>query len=312
MVVLDVSIVNVALPSAAEDLALSQDALQWVVTAYSLAFGGFLLLGGRAADVFGRRKVFMIGMAVFTFGSLMCGFAESGAWLIAFRALQGLGGAIVSPATLAIINTAFRHGGAERNKAFGIWGAVAGSGAAAGVLLGGVLTEYLGWEWIFFVNVPVGIAIIALTPMLVSEGVAEDVERETDPFAALLVTAGLVCFVYAMSEAPDAGWTSLQTIGLTALSAALIALFFWKESRTHAPLVPLGLFRKRPVAVANASASVSAARSSAASSCSRSTCSRCSATRRSRRASRSSPLRGRRSPPPVPRRRSSRGSASSR
>ncbi len=252
MVVLDVSIVNVALPSAAEDLALSQDALQWVVTAYSLAFGGFLLLGGRAADVFGRRKVFMIGMAVFTFGSLMCGFAESGAWLIAFRALQGLGGAIVSPATLAIINTAFRHADAERNKAFGIWGAVAGSGAAAGVLLGGVLTEYLGWEWIFFVNVPVGIAIIALTPTLVSEGVAEDVERETDPFAALLVTAGLVCFVYAMSEAPDAGWTSLQTIGLTALSAALIALFFWKESRTHAPLVPLGLFRKRPVAVANA------------------------------------------------------------
>jgi EmrB/QacA subfamily drug resistance transporter len=251
MVVLDVSIVTVALPSAAEDLALSQDALQWVVTAYSLAFGGFLLLGGRAADVFGRRKVFMIGMATFTFGSLMCGFAESGAWLIAFRALQGLGGAIVSPATLAIINTAFRHGGAERNKAFGIWGAVAGSGAAAGVLLGGVLTEYLGWEWIFFVNVPVGIAIIALTPMLVSEGVAEDVERETDPLAALLVTAGLVAFVYAMSEAPDAGWTSLQTIGLTALSVALIALFFWKESRTHAPLVPLGLFRKRPVAVAN-------------------------------------------------------------
>jgi EmrB/QacA subfamily drug resistance transporter len=251
MVVLDVSIVNVALPSAAEDLALSQDALQWVVTAYSLAFGGFLLLGGRAADVFGRRKVFMIGMAVFTFGSLMCGFAESGAWLIAFRALQGLGGAIVSPATLAIINTAFRHGGAERNKAFGIWGAVAGSGAAAGVLLGGVLTEYLGWEWIFFVNVPVGIAIIALTPMLVSEGVAEDVERETDPLAALLVTAGLVAFVYAMSEAPDAGWTSLQTLGLTALSAALIALFFWKESRTHAPLVPLGLFRRRAVAVAN-------------------------------------------------------------
>jgi EmrB/QacA subfamily drug resistance transporter len=252
MVVLDVSIVNVALPSAAEDLALSQDALQWVVTAYSLAFGGFLLLGGRAADVFGRRKVFMIGMAVFTFGSLMCGFAESGAWLIAFRALQGLGGAIVSPATLAIINTAFRHGGPERNKAFGIWGAVAGSGAAAGVLLGGVLTEYLGWEWIFFVNVPVGIAIIALTPMLVSEGVAEDVERETDPLAALLVTAGLVAFVYAMSEAPDAGWTSLQTIGLTVLSAALIALFFWKESRTHAPLVPLGLFRRRAVAVANA------------------------------------------------------------
>jgi EmrB/QacA subfamily drug resistance transporter len=252
MVVLDVSIVNVALPSAAQDLDLSPDALQWVITAYSLAFGGFLLLGGRAADVFGRRKVFMFGMALFTFGSLLCGFAQSGAWLIAFRALQGLGGAIISPATLSIINSAFQHGTAERNKAFGIWGAVAGSGAAAGVLLGGVLTEYLGWEWIFFVNVPVGIAIIALTPMLVSEGVAEDVERETDPLAALLVTAGLVAFVYAMSEAPDAGWTSAQTIGLTALSIALIAFFFWKEARTHAPLVPLGLFRRRSVAVANA------------------------------------------------------------
>jgi EmrB/QacA subfamily drug resistance transporter len=252
MVVLDVSIVTVALPSAAEDLQLSQGTLQWIVTAYSLAFGGFLLLGGRAADVFGRRRVFILGMILFTFGSLMCGFAQSGGWLIAFRALQGFGGAIISPATLSIINSAFRHGGAERNKAFGIWGGVAGSGAAAGVLLGGVLTEYLGWEWIFFVNVPVGIAIIALTPMLVSEGRAPDVDPHTDPLAALFVTSGLVAFIYAMSEAPDAGWTSLQTIGLTALAAVLIALFFLKESRTESPLVPLGLFRVRAVAVANA------------------------------------------------------------
>jgi EmrB/QacA subfamily drug resistance transporter len=251
MVVLDVSIVNVALPSVAVDLELSQSALQWIITAYSLAFGGFLLLGGRAADVFGRRRVFMIGMVLFTFGSLMCGFAQSGGWLIAFRALQGLGGAIISPATLAIINAAFRHGGAERNKAFGIWGAVAGSGAAAGVLLGGVLTEYLGWQWIFFVNVPVGIAIVLLATRLVSEGKAEDVDPHTDPLAAVLVTAGLVAFVYAMSQAPDAGWTSFQTIGLTVLAVILIALFFVKETRTDSPLVPLGLFRVRPVAVAN-------------------------------------------------------------
>jgi EmrB/QacA subfamily drug resistance transporter len=251
MVVLDVSIVNVALPSVARDLELSQSTLQWIITAYSLAFGGFLLLGGRAADVLGRRRVFITGMALFTFGSLMCGFAQSGAWLIAFRALQGLGGAIVSPATLSIINAAFRHGGAERNKAFGIWGAVAGSGAAVGVLLGGVLTEYLGWQWIFFVNVPVGIAIIALTSRLVSEGRAEDVDPHTDPLAALLATGGLVSFVYAMSRAPEDGWTSLQTIGLTILAVILLAVFFVKEARTDSPLVPLGLFRVRAVAVAN-------------------------------------------------------------
>ena len=251
MVVLDVSIVNVALPSVAEDLQLSQSTLQWVVTAYSLAFGGFLLLGGRAADVLGRRRVFIAGMALFTFGSLMCGFAQSGAWLIAFRAVQGLGGAIVSPATLSIINAAFRHGGAERNKAFGIWGAVAGSGAAVGVLLGGILTEYLGWQWIFFVNVPVGIAIIALTSRLISEGRAEDVDPHTDPLAALLATGGLVSFVYAMSRAPEAGWASLQTIGLTILAVALIAFFFFKEARTESPLVPLDLFKVRAVAVAN-------------------------------------------------------------
>jgi EmrB/QacA subfamily drug resistance transporter len=251
VVVLDISIVNVALPSVAQDLELSQSTLQWIVTAYSLAFGGFLLLGGRAADVFGRRRVFMLGMALFTIGSLACGFAQGGGWLIAFRAVQGLGGAIISPATLSIINAAFRHGSAERNKAFGIWGAIAGSGAAAGVLLGGVLTEYLGWEWIFFVNVPVGIAIIALAPSLVSEGIAEDVDPHTDPLAAVLVTGGLVAFVYAMSQAPDDGWTSLQTVGLTVLSVVLVALFLWKELRTDAPLVPLHLFGVRPVLVAN-------------------------------------------------------------
>jgi EmrB/QacA subfamily drug resistance transporter len=251
MVVLDVSIVNVALPSIAVDLDFSQDTLQWIITAYSLAFGGFLLLGGRAADLFGRRKVFMIGMALFTLGSLACGLSGGAAGLIAFRALQGFGGAIVSPATLAIINAAFSADGAERNKAFGIWGAVAGSGAAAGVLLGGVLTEYLGWEWIFFVNVPIGIGIIILAPKLIAEGRVEGVERRVDPFAAIFVTAGLVIFVYAMSEAPDAGWLSGQTILLTLASAVLVAAFFVMETRTDAPLVPLHLFKVRPIAVAN-------------------------------------------------------------
>ena len=251
IVVLDVSIVNVALPSIAIELEFSADTLQWVITAYSLAFGGFLLLGGRAADLFGRRKVFMLGMALFTIGSLSCGLSSGAAGLIAFRALQGFGGAIISPATLAIINDAFAADGAERNKAFGIWGAVAGSGAAAGVLLGGVLTEYLGWEWIFFVNVPIGIAIIAIAPRLIHEGRVEGVERKVDPLAAVLVTAGLVIFVFAMSEAPDAGWLSAQTIVLTLVAAVLIALFFVKETRTDAPLVPLRLFRVRPIAVAN-------------------------------------------------------------
>jgi EmrB/QacA subfamily drug resistance transporter len=251
MVVLDVAIVNVALPSIQTDLEISRDTLQWIVTAYSLAFGGFLLLGGRAADLLGRRRVFMVGMTIFTAGSLACALSESGGALIAFRALQGFGGAIVSPATLAIISAAFRHGGAERNKAFGIWGAVAGSGAAAGVLLGGILVDQLSWEWIFLVNVPVGISIIALAPWLISEGRVEGAERRVDPLAAVLVTAGLVSFVYAMSEAPDAGWLSGQTILFTALAIVLVVAFLAKEFRTDAPLVPLFIFRLRPVTVAN-------------------------------------------------------------
>jgi EmrB/QacA subfamily drug resistance transporter len=252
MVVLDVAIVNVALPSIQADLEISRDTLQWIVTAYSLAFGGFLLLGGRAADIFGRRRVFMIGMILFAGGSLACALSASGGQLIAFRALQGFGGAIVSPATLAIISAAFRHGGAERNKAFGIWGGVAGSGAAAGVLLGGVLVEYLSWEWIFLVNVPVGITIIALAPWLISEGRVEGGDRRIDPLAAVLVTSGLVSFVYAMSEAPDAGWLSGQTILFTAVAIALVAAFFFMERRHESPLVPFWIFRLRPVTVANA------------------------------------------------------------
>jgi EmrB/QacA subfamily drug resistance transporter len=252
MVVLDVAIVNVALPSIQTDLGITRDQLQWIVTAYSLAFGGFLLLGGRAADLLGRRRVFMVGMAIFTIGSLACALSGSGTALIIFRALQGFGGAIVSPATLAIISASFRHGGAERNKAFGIWGGVAGSGAAAGVLLGGVLVEYLSWEWIFLVNVPVGVAIIALAPWLISESRVEGGDRRVNPLAAVLVTAGLVSFVYAMSEAPDAGWASAQTFLFTAAAVVLIAAFYFLERREESPLVPFWIFRMRPVTVANA------------------------------------------------------------
>jgi EmrB/QacA subfamily drug resistance transporter len=252
MVVLDVAIVNVALPTIQQDLEISRSTLQWIVTAYSLAFGGFLLLGGRAADLLGRRRVFMVGMAIFTLGSLACALSNSGLALIIFRAIQGFGGAIVSPATLAIISAAFRHGGAERNKAFGIWGGVAGSGAAAGVLLGGVLVEYLGWQWIFLVNVPVGIGIFALAMWLISEGRVEGADRRVDPLAAVLVTGGLVSFVYAMSKAPDNGWTSWQTFFFTGIAIVLIGIFLWQELRTDAPLVPLWIFRLRPVTVANA------------------------------------------------------------
>src|SRR5919206_2555545 len=162
MTILDVSIVNVALPSIAEDLNFSQENLQWVITAYAITFGGFLLLGGRAADLIGRRVVFMAGVALFTAASLVCGLAQSEGMLIASRAVQGLGGAIISPAALSIVMTSFEEG-ADRNKALGVWGALGGSGAAVGVLLGGILTEYLGWEWIFFVNVPVGALVLALT-----------------------------------------------------------------------------------------------------------------------------------------------------
>src|SRR5947208_12297501 len=169
MTVLDVSIVNVALPSIGKSLHFTEENLQWVITAYAITFGGFLLLGGRAADLLGRRRVFMVGLAIFTGASLACGLATSEAFLIVFRGVQGFGAAVVTPAALSIVSTTFEEG-AERNKALGIWGAVAGSGAAVGVLLGGVLTQYLGWEWIFFVNVPVGAACLVLTPLLVREG----------------------------------------------------------------------------------------------------------------------------------------------
>ena len=250
MVVLDVAIVNVALPSIGEDLKFSQDNLQWVITAYSLTFGGFLLLGGRAADLIGRRIVFMVGVAIFTVASLLCGLAQSDEWLIAARAVQGFGAALLTPAALSIITTTFTER-AERNKALGVWGAVGGSGAAAGVLLGGILTKLLGWEWIFFVNVPVGIAALLLVRSLVDETRVAVEERSFDIPGAVLITGGLALFVYTISRAPIVGWGTFQTIGLIIVSIVLVALFVYWESRTPAPLMPLGFLSDRLTAAAN-------------------------------------------------------------
>jgi EmrB/QacA subfamily drug resistance transporter len=250
MVILDIAIVNVALPSIGRELDFSEDNLQWVITAYALTFGGFLLLGGRAADLLGRRRMFMIGVGFFAVASLACGLANSEATLIGARAVQGLGAAIISPAVLSIITTTFTEG-AERNKALGVWGGVGGSGAAAGVLFGGILTKYLGWEWIFFVNVPVGIAVLLLTPRLVRESRRITAEHRFDAVGAVTATAGLVILVYAISEAPDVGWATLRTIGLVAVSGVLLAFFVVWETRVPDPLMPLGIFRIRLVAVAN-------------------------------------------------------------
>src|SRR6266508_3322868 len=223
MTILDVSIVNVALPSIGRALEFSRENLQWVVTAYAIAFGGFLMLGGRAADLLGRRRVFIVGVALFTIASLVCGLAQSEGTLIAARAVQGLGGAIISPAAISIVTTSFEEG-AERNKALGIWGALGGSGAAVGVLAGGVLTKYLGWEWIFFVNVPVGAAVLALTTRIVHESRRETARRRYDPLGAVTVTAGLVLLVYALSKAPDVGWATARTILFFIAAAALLGV----------------------------------------------------------------------------------------
>jgi EmrB/QacA subfamily drug resistance transporter len=250
VVVLDASITNVALPTIGESLSIDQDSLSWVVTAYALTFGGFLLLGGRLADLLGRRRVFIGGLILFAIASLVGGFAESEGMLIAARAVQGLGAALLSPAALSIITTTFRDG-SERNKALGVWGAVAGSGGAAGVLLGGVLTEYLGWEWVLWVNVPIGVAAAALAPSLIMESRAESETRSFDVAGAVSVTAGLSILVYALIEAPDAGWGSGQTIGLLAAALALLAVFVMVELRSAAPLMPFSIFRIRTLTGAN-------------------------------------------------------------
>jgi EmrB/QacA subfamily drug resistance transporter len=250
MVVLDVAIVNVALPSIRTDLNFSQESLQWVITAYSIFFGGFLLLGGRLADLLGRRRLFIAGLAVFTVFSLLDGLAWSEGSLIAFRSLQGLGAAMLSPAALSILTTTFTEG-RERNLALGIWGAASGSGGAAGVLLGGALTSGLSWSWIFFINVPVGIAVIALTPALLRESNANLNHRHFDFAGAASITSGLMLLVYALTRATQHGWATTETIGLLALSAILVGSFFVIEFRSKAPLLPLSIFRLRTLTASN-------------------------------------------------------------
>jgi EmrB/QacA subfamily drug resistance transporter len=249
MVVLDIAIVNVALPSIQVDLGFTQENLQWVISAYALVFGGFLLLGGRSADLLGRRRVFLGGVVVFTLASLFAGLAWSEASLIAARAFQGLGAAIITPAALSILSTTFVEG-RERNIALGVWGAVGGFGAAAGVLLGGILTDALSWEWIFFVNVPVGVLAFALAPFLLRESRDASV-RTFDVPGAVLVTAGLSSLVYAITQAGQDGWLASRTLGFFAVSLALLAGFVGWELRHPEPLMRFGLLRTKTVAGAN-------------------------------------------------------------
>jgi len=258
VVVLDASIVNVALPSIGRDLHFSQDNLSWVVNAYVLVFGGFLLLGGRLADLLGRRRLFIVGLVLFAVASLAGGLAQSEGWLIAARAVQGLGAALLSPAALSLVTVLFAEG-SERNKAMGVWGAVAGSGGAVGVLLGGMLTEWAGWEWVLFVNVPIGIAAAMLAPRLLPESRNEG-ERHFDIAGAVTSTAGLSLLVYALVDTNSAGWGSTQTLGLGAIALALIGAFYVIERRQSNPLVPFpGIFRIRTITGINVSAVLVAA-----------------------------------------------------
>jgi EmrB/QacA subfamily drug resistance transporter len=250
IVVLDASIVNVALPSIGEALNFSQENLAWVVNAYVLTFGGFLLLGGRMADLLGRRRVFISGLLLVAAASLAAGFAATEGQLIAARAAQGLGAAIISPSALSIITTTFSDG-SERNRALGAWGAVAGAGGAAGVLFGGILTDGLGWEWVLWINVPVALVVAALAPRLIAESRSESTTRHFDTAGAVSVTAGLSLLVYAIVDATNAGWGSVQTLGLLGLSAALIAAFVAIELRSESPLVPFRIFRLRTLTGAN-------------------------------------------------------------
>jgi EmrB/QacA subfamily drug resistance transporter len=249
MVVLDIAIVNVALPSIQTDLGFSQENLQWVVSAYALVFGGFLLLGGRVADIIGRRRVFVAGLVIFTAASLISGLAWSEGSLIAARGLQGLGAALITPAALSILSTTFAEG-KERNAALGAWGAVGAFGAVAGVLLGGILTDALSWEWIFFVNVPVGIVGLALARPLLNES-RDAAVKSFDAPGAVLVTGGLVALVYAITQANDFGWGSIETVGFFAAAIALLGGFIGWELRTAEPLMSFSIFRLRTVTGAN-------------------------------------------------------------
>jgi EmrB/QacA subfamily drug resistance transporter len=250
MVILDATIVNVALPSIQKDLHLSEGSLQWLVNAYTLVFGGFLLLGGRLGDLLGRKRVFLVGLVIFTGASLLNGLASSEGVLVASRALQGLGAALISPAALSIISTTFAEG-AERAKALAVWAAIAIGGSAVGLILGGVLTQYFSWPWIFFVNVPVGIAAFLLSLRLIPESRDALEHRSYDLAGAVTVTGGLMALVYAIVDAQSAGWTSAKTLGFFALAVVLLAGFVAIELRTTAPLVRLSIFRIRSLLTAN-------------------------------------------------------------
>jgi EmrB/QacA subfamily drug resistance transporter len=255
MVVLDVAIVNVALPSIKADLDISQTNLQWVISAYAILFGGALLLGGRLADLLGRRRLFVTGVAVFTASSLLCGLAWSEASLILFRAVQGLGGALLAPAALSLLMTMFAEG-RERNRALGIYGAASGSGAAAGVLLGGLLTSYLSWSWVFFINIPVGLAAIALARPLLPESRADVARRHFDFPGAISITSGLMLLVYATTRATNDGWGAPTTLALLAAAVGLVVAFVVIERRSPSPLLPLRIFRLRTLTAANAAMAI--------------------------------------------------------
>ena len=251
MTAVDLLIVNVALPTIGVKLHFAEADLQWVVTAYALTFGGFLLLGGRAADLLGRRRVFMAGLALFTAASLACALATSGTFLIVMRGVQGLGAALVLPAALSIVMSMFAEG-PERNKALGLWGAIGASGATVGVLAGGALTRYAGWPYIFYLNVAVGGAALLLARRVVPESRLDGARRRYDPLGAITVTGALVMLVYAISQAPTVGWADARTLALLASSAALLAAFVVIEARSEAPLLPLRLFRLKTLAGSNA------------------------------------------------------------
>ena len=251
MTIVDLTIVNVALPTIGRHLHFSESSLQWVVTAYGLTFGGLLLLGGRAADLLGRRRIFMIGLAVFTAASLACGVAGSDAFLIVMRGVQGAGAAILLPAALSIVMNMFEEG-AQRNKALGMWGAIGASGATVGLITGGLVTRYAGWQYIFFLNVPIGTAALLLAPRIVPDSRLTTARRRFDAFGAIAGTGGLVLLVDGVAQAPQYGWGAGRTVGVLAASAALLAAFLVIESRVKEPILPLSIFRLRTLAGANA------------------------------------------------------------
>ena len=250
MVILDSSIVVVALPSIQRQLGFSADGLQWVLSAYLLAFGGLLLLGGRSADLLGRRRMFIAGTALFAVASLACGLAPSAGALVVARVVQGVAAAVMTPTALSLVMTTFAEG-SERNKALGAWAATGSAGATAAWLIGGPVTSGLGWEWIFFINVPIGVVTVALSPRLLAESRNAQRTKSFDAPGAITITLALVALVYAVVEAPQAGWGDVQTLGLLALAVVLAGVFWVIESRSRAPLAPLRLFRSRTLAGGN-------------------------------------------------------------